>query len=305
LDLEPFADWHLTLLVDVRLNVPVGVGIARVVFLGAGHLDLLETPLRQVDVAGAQIAAHRRVLQTEARGQGADLAPVAGRGVADNLNLPVVLIVTDSSVAVARNLPLRLGDGRGDLVRMQVAAGLGVEQTDGLAISDEARIGFGVIGGIVTVRVKEPVVVGVLVVVAGHLLLARAVGVGLDVAVEKTAAITHVLDGGHGTIVDLQGAVPADLGSPKVGLEERGHLSVARSGVGEDGKVDGEAEQVDEERQDDQANDARHKVGSQHGLHFVSSQIQGGVCELNLPQASWCRQTCSTGPRWCTGQREP
>lgn len=36
----------LTLVVDMRFDVPVRIGIARVVFLGTGYLNLLETPLR-------------------------------------------------------------------------------------------------------------------------------------------------------------------------------------------------------------------------------------------------------------------
>jgi len=291
----------------VGLDVPVGVGVTRVVLLGAGHLNLLEAPLRQVDIASAEVAAHGLVPETEGGGQGADLAPVPGRGVADNLNLPVVLVVANRRVTVAGNLPLRLGDGRGDLVRVQVAAGLGVEQTDDLAVGDETGIGLGVIGGGVAVGIEEPVVVGIFVVVACDLLLGRTLGVRLDVAVEQTAAVTHVLDGGHRSIGNLQGAVPTNLGSSEVGLEERRHLRVTRAGVGEHGEVDGEAEQINEEWQDDEANDAGDDVGSQFSLYRVSPRTQrgAGASEQNLPQASWCRQTCSTDPQWCTGQREP
>ena len=44
------------LLVGVAFNVPVGVDIAGVVLLDASGLDLLETPLRQVDVASSEVA---------------------------------------------------------------------------------------------------------------------------------------------------------------------------------------------------------------------------------------------------------
>jgi hypothetical protein len=37
--------------------------------------------------------------------------------------------------------------------------------------------------------------------------------------------------------------------------------------------VDGEAEQVDEERQDDEADDAGYNVGGQLGLQHVSSTV--------------------------------
>ena len=44
------------LLVGMAFNVPVGVDIAGVVLLDASGLDLLETPLRQVDVASSEVA---------------------------------------------------------------------------------------------------------------------------------------------------------------------------------------------------------------------------------------------------------
>lgn len=50
------------LLVGVALNIPVSVDIAGVVRLGAGRLNLLETPLWQVDVASTKIAAKILVL---------------------------------------------------------------------------------------------------------------------------------------------------------------------------------------------------------------------------------------------------
>ena len=55
----------LTLLVPVRLDVPVGVDIARPVLLDTSGLNLLETPLRQVDVASTEVAVKLGVLQAE------------------------------------------------------------------------------------------------------------------------------------------------------------------------------------------------------------------------------------------------
>lgn len=53
----PGEAFPLTLLVNVTLNVPVGKSITRIVALVTGHLDLLETPLRQVDIACTQVAS--------------------------------------------------------------------------------------------------------------------------------------------------------------------------------------------------------------------------------------------------------
>lgn len=64
-------------LVDVALNVPVSVDIARVVGLDAASLNLLETPLRQVDVSSPKIAAKVYMLQTNCSGESADLPSVA------------------------------------------------------------------------------------------------------------------------------------------------------------------------------------------------------------------------------------
>lgn len=44
-------NYVLTSVVDMRFNVPVSVNIARPVLLDTGGLDLLETPLWEVDIA--------------------------------------------------------------------------------------------------------------------------------------------------------------------------------------------------------------------------------------------------------------
>ena len=58
-----FAGWEL--LVDMALDVPVGVDVTRVVLLNASGLDLLKTPLRKVDIASSKVAAEILVLQSE------------------------------------------------------------------------------------------------------------------------------------------------------------------------------------------------------------------------------------------------
>jgi hypothetical protein len=104
------------LVVPVSLNIPMGVGVARVVLLGAGNLDLLETPLRQVHVASSEIAAKNLMLETEGGGESADLAAVTGGRVADNLDLPVVLFVANGQVTVAGNLLVASCDRSSNIV---------------------------------------------------------------------------------------------------------------------------------------------------------------------------------------------
>lgn len=179
----------------------------------------------------------------------------------------MILGVADGEVAVAGNFPVSLGHRGSDLVRVEVAAGLCVDETDDIAVADVLDLGvFGVVVRLVPVRVEEPVVVGILVVVASDLLLSRALGVGLDVRVQKAATVAHVLKGCAGTNCNLQRAVLADFGAPKVGLEKRGHLRVAGTAVLKDQEVNVEREEVDNERDDDQADHSEDEVCSELDL---------------------------------------
>lgn len=113
-----FIDLELTLLIPMGLHVPMGISVTGVIVLGASNLNLSETPLWKVDITSTQITAKGLVLETESSGQSANLALVPGRNVADNLNLPVILVVTDSQVAIAGYLLVGLGDGGGNIVRV-------------------------------------------------------------------------------------------------------------------------------------------------------------------------------------------
>jgi hypothetical protein len=245
----------------------VGVDIARSVLFDASGLNLLETPLRQVDVASAKVTSKLSVLQTERSDQCPHLRVVPGRSIIDDLDLPVVLGVSDCEVAVARNFPVSLGDRSGDLVRVKVATGLSVDETNDIAVADVSDLGvLCVVVGLLSVGVEEPVVVGVLVVVASNLLLGRAFGVCLNVGVQESTAVTHVLQRGTGTNGDFKRAVLANFSTPKVGLEERRHLSIARTAVLENEEVDVEREHVDDKRDHNQSNDPEDEVCSKIDL---------------------------------------
>lgn len=243
----------------------MSVGITGVVSFGAGSLDLLETPLGKVNGSGAEVASQNLVLQAECSGESADLGAITRVGVLDDLNLPVVLLITNGKVAIARNLLVTLGHGSGDLVGVQVAAGLGMDQANSAAITNETDLVRAlVISLLPAVGVEEPVVVGILVMIASHLLLVRTLGVGLNVTVKQATTIAHVLDSHAGAESDLQRAVPANLGAPQVGLEERGHLGIARAGVSQNTEVDGKADKVNHEGQDNKASNTGGNVGSQN-----------------------------------------
>ncbi|KAI3482898.1 hypothetical protein L1887_54220 [Cichorium endivia] len=227
--------------VPVVLNVPPRMLVLGVVLLIARHLDLLPAPLRQHCIRGAQL----------------DLAQ---HHVVHHLDHPVVVVVAHLFVAIARHFEILLGDGRGKVVRVDVALGLVVDEADDVAVLDHADRLFGarVVGGqlrLVPGRRDDELVVVVAVVVARHLLLLRADGVGLDVRVQQSAAVAHVFErdlGAKGGLGRGEGKVVA----AQVALEERAHLGIARARTAEDGKVRLEAQHVDGERQEDEAEDA-------------------------------------------------
>lgn len=107
----------------MRLDIPVSVHITGLVFLHTSGLNLLETPLRQVDISCAQVAAQHRVSQSECRRQGTNLGTVARSRITDYFHLPVVLVIANSDVSVARDLPVGFGDRSSNGVRVEVATG--------------------------------------------------------------------------------------------------------------------------------------------------------------------------------------
>lgn len=60
----------------MSFDVPVSIDILRVVDLVTSNLDLLETPLRQVDISSTKIAAEYDVLQSEGCSQSSNLGLV-------------------------------------------------------------------------------------------------------------------------------------------------------------------------------------------------------------------------------------
>lgn len=256
----------------MSLNVPVGVCVTGVVLLGASNLNLLETPLRKVDVTSSEVAAQDLMLETESSSKSPDLAAVTRSRITNNLNLPVVLVVTNSQVTVAGNFLMASGYRGSDVMRVQVAASLSVNKSNDGVVTNESQITLGVVVLLSAVGVEEPVVVGVLVVVASNLLLLGTLGVGLNVRVKKTTTVTHVLDGSARTNGNLERAVLSNLGTLEVSLEEGAHLSIARAGAVENGEVQGEREEVDQERDDDEANNTGDDVGTKSGLWVVSQE---------------------------------
>ena len=98
------------LVIPVTLDVPVGVHVAGFVLFDTRCFDLLEAPLRQVDVSSSQVAIKINMLQAESSRERPNVGIVSGSCVANDFDLPVILSVADGGVAIARNFIITLGD---------------------------------------------------------------------------------------------------------------------------------------------------------------------------------------------------
>lgn len=84
----------------MAFDVPVSKNIPRVILFGASNLNLLEAPLRQIDISGSEVAAQGSVSQSESSSEGSEFAVVSSGGITHNLNSPVVLFVTNCQISV-------------------------------------------------------------------------------------------------------------------------------------------------------------------------------------------------------------
>ena len=123
--------------------------------------------------------------------------------VIDNLHNPIIVVIPDTRVPVTRYLVVQLRHGRGDGVRVQVTASWDVAETDNVAVLEEADLIVGVVGLFVPFGEDCPLVVVILVVVAGNLLLVGADGVSLDMRMQEATSPAHVLEGDLGAECDI------------------------------------------------------------------------------------------------------
>jgi hypothetical protein len=221
----------------MTFDIPVSKDILGLVVLGAGHLNLLETPLRQIDISCSQIAVELGVPKPECCRQCAELGVVTRRGIIDNLDLPVVLLVTNCDVTVTRDFVVTLGNRSSDLMRVQVASSLCVEHANNSLVTHKSNGVFWVEFRFVAVGIEEPVVIGVLVMVASDLLLHRSLWVCLNVRMKQSTTIAHVFQRRPGTICNLERAVLSNFRPLEIRLEQRAHLSITRTRVLQDEEV--------------------------------------------------------------------
>lgn len=167
----------------------------------------------------------------------------------------MIFSITNGSVTVTGDFPICLGDRRCDLMRVEIAASLGVDKTDGVTITRVAELLLWLVLDISAIGVEEPVVVCILMMIASDLLLLRTVGVSLMMRVKQTTSIPHVLQCSAGAVSNFKWAIFADLGTSKVHLEKRAHLCVSWTAVLENKEVNEEGEHVHRNRNEDQSED--------------------------------------------------
>src|SRR5271155_1497316 len=117
-----------TFLIPMTFNVPMRVGILGIVILTAGHFDLFESPLRQIDVRGSQITSKHLMFKSERSHQRPNLRSIARIQVLDNINNPMILIISNSQIAITRNFILALCNGSRNRMRMQIPSGMSMNQ---------------------------------------------------------------------------------------------------------------------------------------------------------------------------------
>lgn len=165
-------------------------------------------------------------------------------------------------------------------MRVDVATGGRVDESDPITILEESDGRFGVIWRFIPGRHDVKVIIIILVVVAGDLLLIGADRVGLDVGVEKTSSVAVVLERELGpesnfcankgkSISIYRGTKPprihtkrtlCKIVSSKMRLEQRTHLRISRPRPIQDHEVDLEGGNVDAEWNEDKAEAPREPV---------------------------------------------
>lgn len=184
-----------TLVVPVLLNVPNGVGRVGAITGVTGNLDLAESPLRQVDILGSQKASKDTMSQSESSRKRPQLSILGVMAVfIHNLDDPIIVGIAGRIVSIATDLPLCRSNGSLDTMTVQAAVGLLVSQTDQVAITQDPGA-TSILWDLSALNVfDDPVVVVILVVVAGNLLLTRSFRERLNMRVKQSSAISRVLD---------------------------------------------------------------------------------------------------------------
>lgn len=267
--------------------------------LVAGDFLLSKTPVGQRHLVTEQVASGQSVAQTKRCSKSTHSGgrwQVTARSVL-NLDTPIIVCIAgETGETVAGDFVLEVGlcDGWSvALVRVESLGRLAVHEPDLHAVSEERdsamRVLFDLMragrghGHAVVVRRRrrvvwarclnnEPLVVLVIVWVEGNLLLSRASGIIVQVRVQKSSLCVGVSDGDGGAQRDVCKGVLHAVPDEGV-LEGRGHEAVAFARAIEDAQMHCKGQEVDEERDTNEAGGPCKEVPEDEG-HWLADVAQ-------------------------------
>lgn len=114
------------------------------------------------------------MLESQTRCEGVypvNMLPFPPLDIVHNLDPPVIMDIANGRIPVARYLMVELCYGCRDRVRVKVAGCRGVREADDIVVLEESDRRFGIVHCLFPPRQEIPLVVVVLVVIAGNLLL--------------------------------------------------------------------------------------------------------------------------------------
>ena len=151
--------------------------IFRVVLLFAANLDLFESPLRQDRISSPQVTPEMHVPEPQPGRQRMNFLKVAFASPVDvvhDLDLPMILYVTNRLVSVAGYFVVEFGDGSWDRVGVQVSRCSRMSHANNVAILDEPQRSVEIISRFVPPWQNDPVIVFILIMITSDLLLHRS-----------------------------------------------------------------------------------------------------------------------------------
>lgn len=85
----------------------------------------------------------------------------------------MIFLVTNSRVSITRDFSVGFGNRGRYFMRMQISAGLGMDQTKNVTIGNKFQISICIKLRLMSIRIEPPLVVGIFMVVTSNLLLCR------------------------------------------------------------------------------------------------------------------------------------
>jgi hypothetical protein len=261
--------------VNIALNVPDAIGKSAA-FCASDFL-LLEAPLGKLYLMREKSATSHDVNKPELRLDGSEalLRLSTLRVTLDNLDAEEVICITlEALVTVGRNLllPVGLGDGSANIVRVQTTVSGDVVEPDDTAILDIVgakiipSLGAGQVRACVVLRhdrqsliLHDPDVVLILVGVQSDLLLLATGGVHVAVRVKVTALCVPVAERNAAAVCNIGWNVLHALGV-QCGLELGGHEAITVTRVDQADEMNREHGHIEGDWDNDQAEQASKEV---------------------------------------------